>query len=155
MKIYEVEQSKNELQKMYSQLIDKLTEHVKILSLNGRPITTVMAIKRGLIRLKIGYLEHGAASMEQGGENKEIKLTQEEEILVTEIMEYLGIDVKQAVDSDLIGIKEMKRRLIQYHYDKMAKNGTSYKKIKEELSKKYGYSISAIEKLIYRKKVKS
>jgi hypothetical protein len=142
MKIYEVEQSQSEVQRLYSQLVDKLTDHVKILSLNGMPITTTVGKKSALIRLKIGYLNPEPLP--------ETELSAEEEILVTEILECMGIEVKQAVDSGFIGIKEMKRRLVLYHYDKMAKQGKKYKDIKTELSKKYGITIATIEKIVYR-----
>jgi hypothetical protein len=146
MKIYEVEQSQIEVQKVYSQLIDKITEHVKLLSLNSKPITSVMAMKRDLIRLKIGYLELEARGTGQG----EIDVGQAEEILAMEILEIMGIDVKPAVCSGLVGLKEMKRTLVKFHYEKMAKTGLKYKDIKIELSKKYGLSVASIEKMVYR-----
>jgi hypothetical protein len=145
MENYDVELSKIEVKKMYSLLIDKITEHVKILSLNDRPITSIMAVKRALLRLKIDYLNPEPV--------KDSVLSQEQEKLAIEILECLGIDVKQTVDSGLIGTKEMKRTLVRYHYERMAKSGISYKKIKEELSRKYGFSVSAIEKIIYRKRI--
>jgi hypothetical protein len=153
MKNYEIEQSNNEVQKAYSQLLDKLTEHVKLLSLDSRPITSVMAMKRALIRLKIGYVEQGARCMVQGDKSMEPGagcMGKEEEILAMEILETMGIDVKPAVCSGLIGLKEMKRTLVKYHYEKMAKGGKKYKEIKMDLSKKYGLSVSSIEKMVYR-----
>jgi hypothetical protein len=142
MKDYDAEQSKNEVQKAYSHLIDKMTEHIKILSLKGRPITSMVGIKTALIRLKVGYLNPEPIP--------KTELSTEEEILVNEILDCMGIEVRQAVDSGFIGIKEMKRRLVLYHYDKMAKKGMKYKDIKTELSKKYGITIATIEKIVYR-----
>lgn len=146
MKAYEIEQSKSEVQKVYSELVDKITEHVKLLSLNSKPITSVMAMKRDLIRLKIGYVELGARGMEQG----EKDMGKEEEMLVMEILETMGIDVRPAVCSGLVGLKEMKRTLVKFHYERMAKTGLKYKDIKIELSKKYGLSVASIEKMVYR-----
>jgi hypothetical protein len=139
---YEIEQSNNEVQKAYSQLLDKLTDHVKLLSLNSRPITSVMAMKRALIRLKIGYQNQNPS--------KTIILCNEDENLATEVLERMGIDIKQAVDAGLIGAKEMKRALVKYHYEMMSKGGKKYKEIKMDLSKKYGLSVASIEKMVYR-----
>jgi hypothetical protein len=145
MKAYEIEQSKSEVQKVYSELIDKITEHVKLLSLSSKPITSVMAMKRDLIRLKIGYVESREA-----GSSLRYDMGKEEEILAMEIMETMGIDVKPAVCSGLVGLKEMKRTLVKFHYERMAKTGLKYKDIKMELSKKYGLSVASIEKMVYR-----
>jgi hypothetical protein len=145
MENYDVELSKQEVKKTYSILIDKITEHVKLLSLNSKPITSVMAMKRDLIRLKIGYVESREA-----GSSLRYDMGKEEEILAMEILENMGIDVKPAVCSGLIGIREMKRTLVKYHYEKMAKTGVKYKDIKMELSKKYGLSVASIEKMVYR-----
>lgn len=142
MENYDVELSKQELKKTYSNLIDKIGEHVKILSLNEKPITTIMAIKRALLRLKIDYLNPEPV--------KNIRLSNEQQKLSMEVLECMGIDVQQAVDSGLIGIKEMKRKLVKFHYEKMAKTGLKYKDIKNELSKKYGLSVASIEKMVYR-----
>jgi hypothetical protein len=172
MKVYEIEQSKSEVQKVYTELIDKITEHVKLLSLNSKPITSVMAMKRDLIRLKIRSMELGAGSvesrkagstlsydMEQGerrlesceaGSTLRCDLGKEEEFLAMEILEIMGIDVKPAVCAGLVGLKEMKRTLVKFHYEKMARTGMKYKDIKTELSKKYNMSVASIEKMVYK-----
>jgi hypothetical protein len=162
MKNYDVEISGYAVQKVYDDLIEKITEHVKVLSLNGKPITTVMGVKRELVRMRKrstwGYgMEHGAWSREQGDEDKgangtseKTKLNNEEVILAMEILECMGIDVHSAVVAGLTGEKEMKKSLIIFHYDRMAKTGRKYKDIKEELSKKYNMSAANIEKIVYR-----
>ena len=130
--MYVLNQSIIEVKKAYGNLIDKVNDHVKLLAENGKPITSLMGVKRGLLKLNIGYLEPG--------NNEEVILGQEESKLVNEILETMQIDVKQAVDVGLIGIREMKRELVKFHYEKMAKDGKTYKEIKQELSKKYGLS---------------
>ena len=57
MKVYAIEQANNEVKRAYSALIDRLNCHIKLLAENGKPFTSIIAIKRGLLRLKIGYLE--------------------------------------------------------------------------------------------------
>jgi hypothetical protein len=157
MKNYEIEQSNYEVQKVYSQLIDKLTEHVKLLSLNGKPITTVMGLKRALIRMKkitppaTGgcHLPNGEDMPSRNGLN-ETKISNEEELLAMEILECMGIDIKPAVEAGLLGLREMKKSMIRFHYDRIAKTGMKYKDIKAELSKKYNMSEANIEKMVYR-----
>jgi hypothetical protein len=158
MKNYEIEQSNNDVQKVYELLIDKLTEHVKLLSMNGKPITTVMGVKRELVRMRkltpsatCGCHLPDGEDMPAHNRFNEGKISNEEELLAMEIMECMGIDVKPAVEAGLIGIKEMKKSLIRFHYDKMAKTGMKYKDIKAELSKRYGMSVANIEKVVYRR----
>jgi len=154
MKIYAIEQSNVEVKKAYSLLIDKINEHVKLLAKNSKPITSIIGIKRGLLRLKIGYFDTSTSS-EFGTEQKqEIRLTEKLEILAVEFMEKYKLDIKEIIDVGLIGEKEIIKALVRKEYDEMAKQGKKYKDIKEELSKKYGISISSIEKLMYRKSSK-
>ena len=68
------------------------------------------------------------------------------------ILETMKIDVRQSVSVGLIGEKEMKRQLVRFHYEEMAKQDMTYKEIKDKLSKQYGLSISSIEKLVYKTK---
>lgn len=142
MKLYAIEQSNNEVKKAYGLLIENINSHVKLLAENSKPITSYIGIKRGLLRLKIGYLEPQL--------EKEVVLNGEEELLAAEILETMNLDVKEVVDSGLIGVKEMKRQLVRFYYHKMAKEGKTYKEIKGVLSKRYGLSVSSIEKLVYR-----
>ncbi len=154
MKAYVIEQSNNEIKKVYGLLIEKINQHVKLLAENSKPFTSFMGIKRGLLRLKIGYMDTSntsTSSVHGSAQNKDVMLDGEEELLANEIFETMNIDVKQAVDTGLIGIREMKRQLVRHYYEQMAKEGKKYKDIKVELSKRYGLSVSSIEKLVYRK----
>ena len=146
MKLYAIEQSDNEVKKAYSFLIDRINEHVKLLAENSRPFTSYIGIKRGLLKLRLGYLD---TSCTMATEGKAI-ITLSEARMATEILEVLKIDVKPSVEVGLIGEREMKRQLVRYHYREMAKQDMTYKVIKEKLSKRYGLSVSAIEKLVYR-----
>jgi hypothetical protein len=106
MKMYVIEQSNNEIRKTYGLLIEKINSHVKLLAENRKPFASFMGIKRGLLRLKIGFME---PVLDTSTSSAEISLNAEQELLANEILENMNIDVKQAVDSGLIGVKEMKR----------------------------------------------
>jgi len=141
MKVYVIEQSNNEVKQAYSLLIDKINGHIKLLAENSKPFTSIIGIKRGLLRLKIGYFEEV--------EKKEIKMDEKLEILAGEFMEKYQLDIKEIIDVGLIGEKEIIKALVKKEYEEMAKQGIKYKDIKAELSKKYGISVSSIEKLMY------
>ena len=143
MKVYVIEQSNNEVKRAYSTLLDKINGHIKLLAENRKPITSLMGIKRGLIRLKIGYFNDQ--------EKQKIELSEKLEILATDFMEKYQLDIKEIIDVGLIGEKEIIKALVKKEYEEMAKHGMKYKNIKVDLSKKYGISVSSIEKLIYRK----
>jgi len=144
MKIYEIEQSKSAVRKQYSQLIDKLNFHIKLLAVNGKPFTSSVAIKRGLHRLRIDYLPTISSIAKKG-----IKLSQSEEMLVSEVLDKLNTDIRESIEIGLVGEKEIKRVLLKKEYGEMAKEGMKYKDIKVLLSEKYGLSVSSIEKLVY------
>lgn len=143
MKVYAIEQSNNEVKRAYSALMDRLNSHIKLLAENSKPFTSTMGIKRGLLRLKIGYLEQM--------EKREIVFDGRLEQLATDFMEKYQLDIKEIIDVGLVGEKEIVKALVRKEYEEMAKLGMKYKDIKAELSEKYGLSVSSIEKLIYRK----
>ncbi len=150
MKLYAIEQSDNEVKKAYSFLIDRINEHVKLLAENRKPFTSFIGIKRGLLKLRISSY---AEAMKDKGFSINVmdrELTEKEELLISEIFELMNMDVKQAVVTGLVGEREMKRQLVRFHYQEMAKQDMTYKVIKGKLSKRYGLSVSAIEKLVYR-----
>jgi len=142
MKVYVIEQSNNEVIKAYSALLDKINGHIKLLAENSKPITSIIGIKRSLLRLKIGYFKDQ--------ERKEIELSEKLEILATDFMDKYQIDIKEIIDVGLIGEKEIIKALVKKEYEEMAKQGSKYKDIKAKLSKKYEISVSSIEKLMYR-----
>ena len=145
MKNYEIEQSKTIITKQYSKLIEQLNFHIKLLAVNGKPFTSAIAIKRGLHRLRIDYLPSVSSVVKRG-----IRLTENEEMLVSEVLDKLNTDIRESIEIGLVGEKEIIRVLVKKDYEDMAKDGMKYKDIKEQLSKKYGVSISWIEKLIYK-----
>ncbi|MCB2218974.1 MAG: hypothetical protein KQI35_01175 [Bacteroidetes bacterium] len=143
MKIYAIEQSNAEVKKAYGILLDRINEHIKLLAENRKPITSIVGIKRGLLRLKIGISEEPTQKVN-------IKLPENLEILAGSFMEKYQIDIKEIIDVGLVGEKEIIKALVKKEYDEMAKQGKKYKDIKAELSGKYGLSVSSIEKLVYR-----
>lgn len=142
MKIYAIEQSNTEVKKAYAMLLDRINEHIRLLAENSKPITSIVGIKRGLIRLKIGKAE------EQRQKDK-IKLSEKLELLAGTFMEQYQIDITEIIDVGLVGEKEIIKALVRKEYEEMAKQGKRYKDIKAELSGKYGMSVSSIEKLMY------
>ena len=99
MKIYAIEQSNNEVKKAYGLLIDKINEHVKLLALNSKPITSIIGIKRGLLRLKIGYFSEAPGI--------DIMLSEKMEILANDFMDKYQLDIKEIIDVGLVGEKEI------------------------------------------------
>ena len=146
MEIYEVKQSEKSVGKAYSQLMDKLSCHVALLAKNGKPITSFMGIKRGLYRYK---RELTPTPMEPTPTGR-IVLDEDLVLLVGDVLDKFDIDVQGAVEVGLVGEKELKRLLIKYDYEKLAKSGIKYKDIKKQLSEEYGVSVSSIEKLVYK-----
>ena len=140
---YVITQSKEEINYNYSRLIDKLNQHVSLLSSEKQPFTSIMGMIRGLRKLKLDYL--------QENKRKEQKLTESELLLADKVQKTFQVDVVPAIEIRLFGEQQMKKVLVRYEYDELAKHGIKYKEIKARLSRKYGVSVSWIEKLVYRK----
>lgn len=143
MKDYAIVQSKEEIDYAYSRFIDKLTGHVKMLSEQGLPITSIMAMIRGLRRLNLDYLDETKTNG--------ISLSEHELMLADKIHNTFKVDVVPAMEIGLFGVQQIKKILVRHEYDCMAKKGIKYKEIKSTLSERYGVSVSWIEKLVYRK----
>jgi len=160
MKVYEINQTEREISEAYDRLIDAVSKKVRLLAESSKPITSIMGVKRNLLRIKQScvrpdetYEKDGKNGFDNETESKrEFSLSEEEITLVTEILETMGVDLNEAVGLKIIGVKEMKRRLVKWHYGVMSGNDIAYKTIKEQLSKRYGMSVSSIEKLVYRRK---
>ncbi len=153
MELYEVRQSENGVGKAYTMLMDKLSEHVTLLARNGKPITSIMGIKRVLYRYRkdlcVGATPLPAASPHMV---RTVSVLNEDlGLLVSDVLHKFNVDVLDAVQVGLLGEREMKRVLIKYDYGQMAKQGLKYKEIKKILSEQYGVSVSSIEKLVYGK----
>ena len=73
------------------------------------------------------------------------------EWIAGEILKFTGVDVKEMLEIGILPPKEAKKWLIKKRYFEMAKTGMTYTDIKYELSIIYEISVSAIEKMIYRK----
>ena len=154
MKLQEIKQSEQELDRAYQQLINKISEHVWVLAMHDEPIEGIMDAKRGLYSLKQKLLSSKGLTTgnqkNEGLDSQIIHLSKEMLLLIEDASKKLDIDVLEAVKVGLIGEKELKRALILYDYDRMAKEGLKYKDIKATLNERYGWSVSSIEKLVYR-----
>ena len=144
----DVTMSEKSVSKAYTQLMDKLSEHVNILAKNGKPFTSIMAAKRLFYRYRQQFVNpttHLSVEIPKNG-----KIDQEMELLMEDMYDKLNIDAKEVVEVGLVNAKDLKRILIKYYYKLMHAQGLRYKEIKQKLSDKYGWSISSIEKLIYK-----
>ena len=147
MVTYEIKQSENGVSKAYMNLIDRLGKHVTLLAKNGKPITSVMGIKRMLYRFKreLTPLSAELTSSQMG----RIVVAPDLELLINDVQDRFDVDVLGAVEVGLVGEKDLKKVLIKYYYNKMYKDGLKYKDIKLKLSERVGFSVSSIEKLVY------
>jgi hypothetical protein len=153
MKTVEISQSGEMLTAAYEELMEKISEHVTVLAMHDEPIEGIMTTKRGLYRLKeqLERLQNRPGQKLTTGKIAEIQdISQSLMWLIEEIQQKLGIDVLEPVRLGMVGEKELKRALIQYEYLELAKEGYKYKDIKQLLSCRYDWSVSRIEKLVYR-----
>ncbi len=72
-------------------------------------------------------------------------------LIFREIKELAGIDASQLFDMGLLTLDQARKWLVREKYFQMKKPGRTFTDIKYELSDNYGISVSAIEKLIYRR----
>ena len=144
MEKYTITHSKGEIEYVYSRLIDRLYNHVNLLSNERLPFSSIMGMIRGMRRLKLDYLEDKVI--------KSIKLSENELLMADRVHKTFGADVLPALEIRLFGEQQMKRVLVLHEYDLMTKKGLKGKDIKEKLSREYGVSVSAIEKWFYRSK---
>ncbi|MDP2721171.1 MAG: hypothetical protein Q8O72_00320 [Bacteroidales bacterium] len=152
MKTVEISQSGEMLTAAYEELMEKISEHVTVLAMHDEPIDGIMTAKRGLYRLK-EQLESPKKlqTSEMNGEIAcKIGISQSLMWLIEETQRKLGIDVLESVKIGMVGEDDLKRVLIQYEYLELAKEGYKYKDIKQLLSCRYDWSVSRIEKLVYR-----
>jgi len=73
------------------------------------------------------------------------------DLILREIKELAGVDASKLYDMDLLTLDQARKWLVREKYFRMKRPGRTYTDIKYELSEDYGISVSAIEKLIYRR----
>jgi hypothetical protein len=78
-------------------------------------------------------------------------MTQEAQKIVDDIRNHFGIDVEDIVKNEILPTVVAKKWLVKSLYFKEAKSGRTYTDIKLDLSVEYDISISAIEKMVYRR----
>jgi hypothetical protein len=153
MVLYSIQQSEKGISKAYLNLMDRLSEHITLLAKEGKPFTSVIGIKRGLYRMKRQFITPpgtplpGASPLENKGRNTQIN--EELELLIGEVLDKFDLDVQDVVEAGLLGEKEIKKALAKYDYQHLVKKGMTGREAKKQLSEKYGFSTSMIEKLIY------
>lgn len=141
---YEVLLSEERVAKKYNQLIGEMINHFKILIENDMPYRTFRAIKQ--------RIENERRNLRVGNEKEEPeKLSGELVDLINEASRIFEIDLYPTAKAGILNKKGLTDAIIEHEYYRMAKNGEKYKKIKENLNKIYGVSVSAIEKIVYKK----
>lgn len=140
---YAINQSKEEIKYVYSRLINKLDEHMKVLKDSDMPFLSYVGMKRELLKLNINYLSQNPI--------KRNNLTESEYLLINKILQNFQIDITEAISIGLVKERDMKKALILKTYDEMSRQGLKYCDIKKKLSSEYGVSVSAIEKMVYRR----
>ena len=73
------------------------------------------------------------------------------DLILIEIQQLTGLDAEKLFEIGLIPANHARKWIVKEKYYQLAKTGRTYTDIKYELSLDYGMSVSAIEKLIYRK----
>ena len=71
--------------------------------------------------------------------------------IAEEIQELTGFDAQKLMDLELLHPLDARKWLVKKKYYAMSDGKKTYTEIKDELSKKYGMSVSTIEKMVYRK----
>ena len=145
---YIINQKESEVRLAYENLISKLDEYITLRAKEGLPISSLVGLKRTVFRNK-KIINANQKPKESNYEREELE--QGIAMLVEDVFNKMGVDVLEPVKAGLIGDKELKKALIKYDYFQMAKQGIKYKVIKQKLSEKYGFSVSSIEKMVYRK----
>ncbi|MFA5417833.1 MAG: hypothetical protein WC341_05185 [Bacteroidales bacterium] len=150
----EIKQSEKELSGVYHLLLEKISDHIRVLAVHDQSIEGIVEVKRGLYILKQKLLSRkDLITGNQKNEEFDIQidnLSKEVLLLIDDCIKKLDLDILEAVKVGIIGEKELKRVLIKFDYEQLAKQGLKYKEIKQQLSEEYGWSVSRIEKLVYR-----
>ena len=157
MKAVEISQSEKDLKAAYEELLDRIIQHVQVLAMYDEPIDGAMQAKRGLYQVKeLLEIEKARKDIHRKAltnlKNKRRRISQRILWLVEEIQQKLGVDVLEMVKMGMVAEKDLQRVLIQFEYVEMAKAGYKYKDIKQFLSYRHDWSVSRIEKLVYREK---
>ena len=75
----------------------------------------------------------------------------EQDAIIKDVFKHIGVDISYLVAEGLLHINDARNWLVRREYFSLDEQGEmTLTKIKQILSKKYGMSISCIEKLIYR-----
>lgn len=70
--------------------------------------------------------------------------------IASEIKQMTGLDIEPVMELGIVKTEEARKWLVKEKYYQMTEKEKCIK-VKEELSAKYGMSVSSIEKMIYRK----
>lgn len=141
---YVVKLSESRVAKKYGELLTEMQNHFTILIDNDQNYRTFRAI---ITRIQN---ERRNLNFDRKLEQRE-KLTGELAELINEASEVFEIDLYPAAQAGILTHRGLTTAIVRHEYLRHNKNGQKIAKIKEELSKKYNISVSAIEKIIYKR----
>ncbi len=101
MNTYEIRQSENGLWKAYAKLMDRISDHVTLLVKSGKPISSVMGVKRMLYRHK-RVLTTPLSTKPTSTYNHDLIL------LANDVLDKFDVDVLEAIEIGLVGEKDLK-----------------------------------------------
>ena len=135
--------------KSYVRLINKVTEHSKLLFANKLPTLRIMSIKRMLIRNKRMF---GSFQNPETIESvvQFVKVNPEAQKLINDCLDVFNIDISEAFYFGLVKETELTKAIVKHKYYEMGKTGMKYQEVKFILSRKYNISVSSIDKIIYK-----
>ena len=155
MKTEQIVKSEELVRKTLVELLEIISEHVSLLAMYDEPIEQLMETKRALYQIKGQFYKKQAetnVNMPQDTDTESGAAGSRILWLVEELDKKLGVDIQDSVKIGMVGEDDLKRVLIRHEYLEMAKQGFKYKDVKQVLSWKYDWSVSRIEKLVYRYK---
>jgi len=143
-----INQSELMMYKSYVRLINKVTEHSKILFANKLPTLRIMSIKRMLIRNKRMF---GSFENPKTIETVEVfvKTNPNAQKLINDCLDVFNIDISEAFYFGLIKEFDLTKTIVAHKYYEMGKDGMKYQDVKFKLSREYNISVNTIDKLIY------
>ena len=148
---YEIKQKEVGLKRAYENLMKQLNDFITLRAKEGLPFSSLVGFKRNLYRFKKVINPVAAVNENNSFQRNNKELDSEIGLLTEDVFNKMGVDVLDAVKARIIDEKGLKKVLLKYDYQHMAKQGMKYKTIKKILSEKYGVSVSSIEKMVYRK----
>lgn len=146
---YAVNQSKTKVRNAFDSLLVKVNEHIKLLSSENMPITTIIGFKRQLLISK-NIVKTVFKKKEKEYHLKEHKINDTLQTYINDVIDKYGVDLYDAVSLGVVKDYQIKKVLLLYDYHVARKTkGNKHLAIREQLAMKYDVSTSFVDKAIY------